>query len=48
MTGGEPAKTENTVSGGTFHGPVLQSRDFSGLTFGSPTPRVPPAHDPGA
>ena len=40
----------NTISGGTFSGPVLQGRDFSGLTFGSPaTP--PPAQagpDPGA
>jgi hypothetical protein len=26
----------NTISGGTFSGPVLQGRDFSGLTFGSP------------
>jgi hypothetical protein len=32
-------KTEdvtNTVSGGTFSGPVLQGRDFTGLTFGAP------------
>jgi hypothetical protein len=26
----------STISAGTFHGPVLQGRDFSGLTFGSP------------
>jgi hypothetical protein len=34
----------NRISGGTFHGPVLQGRDFSGLTFGPPTaqPPVPP------
>jgi hypothetical protein len=40
----------NTVSGGTFHGPVLQGRDFSGLTFGSPAgqPYPSPAPDPGA
>jgi hypothetical protein len=40
----------NTISGGTFHGPVLQGRDFTGLTFGSPTPPPPasPAQDPGA
>jgi hypothetical protein len=31
----------NTISGGTFSGPVLQGRDFSGLTFGVPAP--PPA-----
>jgi hypothetical protein len=31
----------NTVSGGTFSGPVLQGRDFSGLTFGSPAPPTP-------
>jgi len=28
----------NTISGGTFHGPVLQGRDFTGLTFGPPAP----------
>ncbi len=40
----------NTVSGGTFYGPVLQGRDFTGLTFGSPTvpPPAAPAQDPGA
>ena len=40
----------NTISGGTFSGPVLQGRDFSGLTFGSPAgqPPTPPAQDPGA
>ena len=31
----------NTVSGGTQYGPVLQGRDFTGLTFGTP-PAVPP------
>lgn len=31
----------NTVSGGTQYGPVLQGRDFTGLTFG-PVPAVPP------
>jgi hypothetical protein len=25
----------NTISGGTFRGPVIQGRDFSGLTFGA-------------
>jgi len=40
----------NTISGGTFSGPVLQGRDFSGLTFGSPAPPppAPPGPDPGA
>jgi hypothetical protein len=37
----------NTISGGTFHGPVLQGRDFTGLTFTTPPP-APPARDPGA
>jgi hypothetical protein len=32
----------NTVSGGTQHGPVLQGRDFSGLSF-TTTPSPPPA-----
>jgi hypothetical protein len=31
----------NTVSGGTFLGPVFQGRDFTGLTFGSATPPPP-------
>ena len=35
----------NTISGGTQHGPVLQGRDFSNITFGAApaTPPVPPA-----
>jgi hypothetical protein len=32
----------NIISGGTQHGPVLQGRDFTGLTFGTA-----PAGDPG-
>ena len=32
----------NTVSGGTQYGPVLQGRDFTGLTFGAPAPPSPP------
>jgi hypothetical protein len=28
----------NTVSGGTFHGPVLQGRAFTNLSFGSSAP----------
>jgi len=39
----------NTIGGGTFHGPVLQGRDFTGLSFGSPTPAPPtgPSEDEG-
>ena len=35
----------NTISGGTQHGPVLQGRDFSNITFGSSStaPKVPPS-----
>lgn len=36
----------NTISGGTQHGPVLQGRDFTGLTF--TTPAAPPPADPPA
>jgi len=36
----------NTISGGTQHGPVLQGRDFNGLTFGATAaPPAPPAGD---
>jgi len=35
----------NTISGGTQHGPVLQGRDFTGLTFGAAPPA--PASRPG-
>ena len=31
----------NTISGGTFNAPVLQGRDFTGLTFNSPV--LPPS-----
>jgi hypothetical protein len=38
----------NTISGGTQYGPMLQGRDFTGLTFGAtPAPPVPPK-DPDA
>jgi hypothetical protein len=35
----------NTISGGTQHGPVLQGRDFSNITFGAgpAQPPVPPS-----
>jgi hypothetical protein len=42
--------TANTISGGAFYGPVLQGRDFSGLTFSSPSPAPPssrPSQEPG-
>ncbi|MFJ9420272.1 hypothetical protein ACIRPT_39895 [Streptomyces sp. NPDC101227] len=39
--GGE---TRNEISGGTFHGPVLQGRDFSESSF---TTRTPPSPAPG-
>ena len=41
----------NSISGGTFQGPVLQGRDFSGQTFNTAPPAppaVPPPQNPGA
>jgi hypothetical protein len=39
----------NTISGGTQYGPVLQGRDFTGLTFTTlAPPPTPPAPDPDA
>jgi hypothetical protein len=35
----------NTISGGTQQGPVLQGRDFTGLTFGATAPA--PSAQPG-
>ncbi|WSW77076.1 hypothetical protein OG390_31790 [Streptomyces sp. NBC_00996] len=32
----------NTISGGTQHGPVLQGRDFSGLSFNTAPPPTAP------
>ena len=41
------ADVENTISGGTFSGPVIQGRDFTGLTFGaSPAPPASQPKDP--
>jgi hypothetical protein len=39
----------NTISGGTQHGPVVQGRDFTGLTFTTtaPPPSVAPREDGG-
>lgn len=37
----------NTISGGTFSGPVLQGRDFTNLTFGlDPAPPATSPKDP--
>jgi hypothetical protein len=36
----------NTISGGTFHGPVLQGRDFPGLTFGPTAAQRPASRTP--
>ncbi|MFD6038988.1 hypothetical protein ACFWHF_31370 [Streptomyces griseoincarnatus] len=42
----EEAPVNNTISGGTQHGPVLQGRDFSGLTFTTtPAPAARPHGD---
>ena len=32
----------NLISGGAQYGPVIQGRDFTGLTFGATPPPVPP------
>ncbi|RST09520.1 hypothetical protein E2C00_01750 [Streptomyces sp. WAC05374] len=37
----------NTISGGTQNGPVVQGRDFSGLTFTTLPPPAPFPGDPG-
>ncbi|MFG2340889.1 hypothetical protein [Streptomyces yangpuensis] len=37
----------NAISGGTQYGPVLQGRDFSGLTFTTPARPGRPADDEG-
>ncbi|MEU7002294.1 hypothetical protein [Nonomuraea sp. NPDC046570] len=36
---GGPSEVRNTISGGTFHGPVTQGRDFDQIALGSPPPR---------
>lgn len=35
QAGVSAGNVSNTISGGTFRGPVMQGRDFSGLTFGA-------------
>lgn len=42
---GKTGNVTNTISGGTQCGPVLQGRDFTGLTFGASPP--PPPSRPG-
>ncbi|NED78328.1 hypothetical protein G3I51_39645 [Streptomyces sp. SID9944] len=37
-------EVHNTISGGTFHGPLVQGRDFSGITFN--TAAAPPSPAP--
>ncbi|MEU5342297.1 hypothetical protein AB0H18_15905 [Streptomyces sp. NPDC020766] len=37
----EEGAVHNTISGGIQHGPVLQGRDFSGLTFASASAQRP-------
>ncbi|MER5466248.1 hypothetical protein ABT010_37515 [Streptomyces sp. NPDC002668] len=40
-------EVHNEISGGTFHGPAVQGRDFSGVSFTNPPlpPSSPPAQD---
>ncbi len=45
---GKTADVENTISGGTFSGPVLQGRDFTGLTFGASSAPPSRQEDPDA
>ena len=37
-----PGASANAISGGTFNGPVIQGRDFTGLTFSTPPDRPAP------
>jgi hypothetical protein len=39
---GDAGDVTNTISGGSQYGPVLQGRDFAGLTFGA-SPSTPGA-----
>ncbi|MEV7545648.1 hypothetical protein [Streptomyces sp. NPDC089915] len=44
---GRDAAVTNSVTGGTQNGPVVQGRDYSGLTFTTtppPSPASPPTH----
>ncbi|MFE2302438.1 hypothetical protein ACFXAW_30085 [Streptomyces sp. NPDC059445] len=31
----------NEINGGTFNGPAIQGRDFSGVSFTTPPPTIP-------
>ena len=44
----ETGNVTNTISGGTFSGPVLQGRDVTGLTFGAAPASRPEDPDPDA
>jgi hypothetical protein len=44
----EIGSVANEISGGTFSGPVLQGRDFTGLTFGAAPPAPSRPGDPDA
>ncbi|WUH90210.1 hypothetical protein OG900_08890 [Streptomyces sp. NBC_00433] len=44
----EGGSVSSTVSGGTQYGPVLQGRDFSGITFTTTTPPPPSSPAPPA
>jgi hypothetical protein len=47
--GKQAGNVTNAISGGTFHGTVLQGGDFTGLTFGaSPDAPATRPEDPGA
>ena len=46
--GEKTGNVTNTVSGGTFSGPVVQGRDFIGLTFGTSPAAPAPQEDPDA
>ncbi|MFI1926275.1 hypothetical protein [Streptomyces sp. NPDC020377] len=34
-------EVHNEIKGGTFHGPAVQGRDFSGVSFTTPPPTTP-------
>jgi hypothetical protein len=44
----ETGNVTNEIGGGTFSGPVLQGRDFTGLTFGAAPPAPSRPGDPDA
>jgi len=46
--GEKTGNATNEINGGTFSGPVLQGRDFPGLTFGAAPPAPSQRDDPDA